>query len=64
MELQSSIDEAGVKVQQSETSRALNMTGMYKRADRKKPLLKEKHIKAHLEFARKYDLAKMWEDGL
>ena len=53
-ELQSSVAETGVKVHQSTISRALHPIGLYARVAKKKPLLKKKHIKACLEFARKH----------
>ena len=51
-DLQGSMSEMGVSVHQSTISHSPHRAGVYGQVTRKKPLLKNMHLKAHMEFAK------------
>ena len=56
----------GVSVHQSTRSRSLHKAGLYGQVARKKPILKNTHLKALIEFAKKHlnDTAGTWRKVL
>ena len=65
-ELKQSAAEVGVEVSQSTVSRVLHSGGLFGRVARKKPLLKQNHKKARLQFARAHinDTPEQWSKVL
>lgn len=54
-ELQKDLRDAGQNVSRMTITRALNSKGLYSRSPRKVPLLKKKHVKDRLNFAKTYE---------
>ncbi len=52
-ELQRCIREMGESCRKSSITAALHQSGLYGRVARRKPLLSARHMKAHMEFAKK-----------
>ena len=52
-DLQGSLSKMGVSVHPSTISHSLHKASLYEQVARKKPLLKNMHLKAHREFAKK-----------
>ncbi len=53
-ELQRCIREMGESCRKSTITAALHQSGLYGRVARRKPLLSARHLKAHMEFAKKH----------
>lgn len=65
-ELQKSTAQVGESVHRTTISRALHKSGLHGRVARRKPLLKERHKKSRLQFAKSHvgDTANMWKKVL
>lgn len=65
-ELQKSTAQVGESVHRTTISRTLHKSGLFGRVARRKPLLKDRHKKSRLQFARSHvgDTANMWKKVL
>ena len=54
IELQSSLADIGAPVERTTISAALHKSKLYGKVTRWKPLLRKRHMTAHLEFAKKH----------